>query len=352
MDGIILLAKQPGLTSFTSLHQIKRAIKSTKVGHTGTLDNFAQGLLVVCTGRLTRLAGSITDFDKTYKAVIQFGQETDTLDYEGQIIKTADLPTFCVLKEKLPLFTGVQMQKPPLYSAIHVEGKRASDLARSGVTAELPERQINVYDAKILEVLSENGNQEMNSISNDEKISACMIEFTVSKGTYVRSLARDFAQACGSAGHLRGLYRTRVGSFNVEDSAFYDDLPEFSIKSCLKIAEERKKILALPKEPVKEKTKYDAEKDQQIYNQILDKVQMVDPKLALDCGFDKILHLVNEPAYDDFMNGRPLKNRLFEEDLYQIPNSTVNAVFAKEGQFAGLISKDEVGKIRYKLVIN
>lgn len=352
MDGIILLAKQPGITSFTSLHQVKRAIKSTKVGHTGTLDNFAQGLLVVCTGRLTRLAGAITDFDKTYKAVIKFGQETDTLDYEGNVIKTAELPALGLLEEKLNQFIGVQMQKPPLYSAIHVEGKRASDLARSGVVADIPEREITVYNAKLVEVLSENGKTGLGSIRKNEKISACMIEYTVSKGTYVRSLARDLAQACGSAGHLQGLYRTRVGSFKIEDSAFYNDLPEFSIKNCLKLAEERKTLLALPKEPVKEKPKYDAKKDQQIYNQILEKVQQVDEEIALACGFDKIIHLTTAQAYDDFMNGRPLKNRLFVEDLYQIPNSTVNAVFAPEGQFAGLITKDENGKIRYKLVIN
>lgn len=352
MDGIILLAKKPGITSFTSLHQIKRAIKSTKVGHTGTLDNFAQGLLVVCTGRLTRLAGAITDFDKTYKAVIKFGEETDTLDYEGKVIRTAELPDLSVLQEKLNQFIGKQMQKPPLYSAIHVEGKRASDLARSGVAAEIPEREITVYDAKLIDVLCADGKTGLNSISSDEKVTACMIEFSVSKGTYVRSLARDIAAACGSAGHLQGLYRTSVGSFNIEDSALYSELPEFSIKNCLKIAEERKKILAIPKEPVKEKPKYDVQKDQEIYAQILEKVQQVNPELALACGFDKVLHLSTEEAYEDFMNGRPLKNRLFVEDLYQIPNETVSSVFAPGGQFAGLINKDETGKIRYKLVIN
>ena len=86
MDKIVLLAKMPGITSFTSLYNVKRAFNTTKVGHTGTLDNFAQGLLVVCTGRLTKLAGNITEFDKSYKAVLHFGIETDTLDYEGSIV--------------------------------------------------------------------------------------------------------------------------------------------------------------------------------------------------------------------------------------------------------------------------
>ena len=87
MDKIVLLAKQPGITSFTSLYNVKRAFNTTKVGHTGTLDNFAQGLLVVCTGRLTKLAGNIIEFDKSYKAVLRFGTETDTLDYEGNVVK-------------------------------------------------------------------------------------------------------------------------------------------------------------------------------------------------------------------------------------------------------------------------
>lgn len=341
MDGIILLAKQPGLTSFTSLHQVKRAIKSTKVGHTGTLDAFAQGLLVVCTGRLTRLAGHITEFDKSYQAVIQFGQETDTLDYEGNVILKAPCPKLEELEKIIPTFIGEQLQVPPTYSAIHIEGKRASELARQGIQAEIPPRKITVFNAALKEYkLDEQGLVEY-----------CLIDFSVSKGTYIRSLARDIGRRLGSAAHLEGLYRTKVGSFRIEDAAFYEELQPFTIDNCIKIASERKASLAIPKEPVKEKPKYDAAKDQIIYEHILEKVQQVTPDIATQCGFN-VIHLTTAQAYADFMNGRPLKNRLFVEDLYAIANNTTNAVFEPQGNMAGLITKDETGKIRYKLVIN
>ena len=150
-DKIVLLAKKTGLTSFTSLNCVKKAFKTTKVGHTGTLDSFAQGLLVVCCGRLTRLAGNITEFDKSYKAIIKFGQETDTLECTGQIIKNAPLPTLQSLENALKKFNGNIMQTPPAFSAIHVDGKRASDLAREGKTAQLKPRPVTIFDAKIIE---------------------------------------------------------------------------------------------------------------------------------------------------------------------------------------------------------
>ena len=110
---------------------------------------FAQGLLVVCTGRLTRLAGNITEFDKSYSAIIKFGQETDTLEYTGNIVKKAPLPTLDDLKDALKKFTGDLLQAPPAYSSIHVDGKRASDLARKGIDVEIPKRKIKVFSAEL-----------------------------------------------------------------------------------------------------------------------------------------------------------------------------------------------------------
>ena len=208
-DGIVLLAKKPGLTSFASLHSVKKALGTTKVGHTGTLDSFAQGLLVVCTGRLTKLAGNITEFDKSYSAVIKFGEETDTLEYTGQVIRTAPLPSLEALTNALQKFTGNILQAPPSFSALHVNGKRASDLAREGKTVELPPRPITVFQANIIET----------KLSSEGFVEYCKIDFTVSKGTYIRCLARDIAKEAGSAGHLIGLYRTRVGNFDIKDAA-------------------------------------------------------------------------------------------------------------------------------------
>ena len=148
-SGILLFAKQPGPTSFSAIGSVKRALNTTKVGHTGTLDSFAQGLLVVCIGPLTKLAGNITAFDKTYKAVLKFGEETDTLEFTGNTIRTAPLPTKQALEDAVKKFTGPIMQRPPAFSAIHVNGKRASDLAREGKAQELPARPVTVYSAEI-----------------------------------------------------------------------------------------------------------------------------------------------------------------------------------------------------------
>ncbi len=130
--GIVLFAKLPGKTSFSSLYTIKHALHTKKVGHTGTLDSFAQGLLVVMTGSHTRLAQRVTAFDKKYEAIIQFGSETDTLDLFGKVIKTKELPTKNNVIKAVEKFCGDLMQSPPSFSAVHVNGKRASDLARAG----------------------------------------------------------------------------------------------------------------------------------------------------------------------------------------------------------------------------
>ena len=150
-SGFVLFAKRPGMTSFSSLFTIKHALKTKKVGHTGTLDSFAEGLLVVCVGSATRLASRITAFDKEYEAVISFGKETDTLDPEGTVIKEKDLPSENQLKDALKHFSGEIFQKPPDFSAIHVNGKRASDLVRSGVSVEIPTRKVFIYQSELLE---------------------------------------------------------------------------------------------------------------------------------------------------------------------------------------------------------
>lgn len=325
MDGIVLLAKQPGLTSFSSLHNVKKALKTNKVGHTGTLDSFAQGLLVVCTGRFTRLAGKITEFDKTYKAVIQFGKETDTLEYTGNVVKTAELPKKETLLNVIEQFKGELNQMPPAFSAIHVDGKRASDLARKGKDVEIPSRKIIVYKAEIQDI-KENSNGE---------VEACLIEFKVSKGTYIRSLARDIGSACGSAAHLIGLFRTQVGNFSVEDSAAYSLLESFNIENVYKQLNSEQK---------------DFFDDDFIKNEITQKIKTVTKSVAIECGFYN-LDLIDDNALYEFQNGKPIKNKLYLQNLFDIPNNTECAVFYKEN-FTGLLNKDGEGKLKYSFVIN
>ena len=333
MDKIVLLAKQPGVTSFTSLYNVKRAFNTTKVGHTGTLDNFAQGLLVVCTGRLTRLAGNITEFDKSYKAVIRFGSETDTLDYEGNIIRESDLPDEETVHRVIISFTGEQLQTPPSFSAIHVDGKRASELVRKGVEVEIPARKITVYDAKILDLKKNENN----------KVTECLVDFSVSKGTYVRCLARDIGKACDSAAHLIGLYRTRVGEFDVTKAAGFNMLPDFNIENCIKICEKFK---------TEGRQKSDRENDLIFQKEIFETSQDLDEKTAALCGFE-ILHLKDEQSEKDFCFGRPLHKTFFSESIHINKEEDLFAVFGVSGNFCGLVGCKNLEKqyVGYKMVI-
>lgn len=223
-DRIVLFAKQPRKTSFSSLWTIKHALGTKKVGHTGTLDSFASGLLVVCAGKMTKMAGKITAFDKTYEAVIKFGAETDTLECTGKVTKTAPLPTKAQVENAIKKWTGEILQKPPAFSSIHVNGKRASDIARSGKNVDLPERQVTVFSSEIKDWL----------VNDENLVEAVLVNFHVSKGTYIRSLARDIGKDAESAAHLIALRRTKVGEFCLENAAGYKFLKAFNIENALK----------------------------------------------------------------------------------------------------------------------
>ena len=264
ISGIVLLKKQPGKTSFSSLSSVKRALGTTKVGHTGTLDSFADGLLVVLVGKLTHLVPHITNFDKTYIALVEFGTETDTLEPTGQVIKTGRIPTKEEVESVLPKFMGEIDQIPPAYSALHVDGKRASDLIREGKSVELKSRKITISSIKLLDF--------------SEKY--LRIEVSCSKGTYIRSLARDIANACGTVAHLKELRRTRVGPFCLEDAVGTD---------------------------------YDCENEAEFYEKIRSSLLDMTPEVASLCGMDAC---VLAPRYiSDFNNGRPLKAKMFVSDL-------------------------------------
>lgn len=199
--SILLIAKESGMTSFRALREIKRTL-GKKVGHAGTLDSFAQGLLVVLTGSLTRLNPLFMNLDKRYHAQIRFGLETDTLDPDGEVIRTAAPPTLEKIKEAIPQFCGVIEQAPPAYSAVHVEGKRASDRVRSGEEVEMKTREVCVHRFDLL--------------SYEDGLLAADIH--VSKGTYIRSLARDLGRTTGSAAHLESLTRTAIGPYRLEEA--------------------------------------------------------------------------------------------------------------------------------------
>lgn len=342
-DAIVLLAKQPGFTSFSSLRNVKRALNTNKVGHTGTLDSFAQGLLVVCSGHYTKLCGQITAFDKTYEAVIHFGKETDTCEYTGNVIRQTSLPTEENLRKALDKWTGDILQKPPLFSAIHVDGKRASDLARDGKQFEIPERSVKVFSSKIIELKKD---------SQSGLVEYARIEFSVSKGTYIRSLARDIAESAGSSAYLTGLFRTKVGNFHISESAGYKFLKEFNIDNAVQV---EKKFLSENDDTQDEKSEL-RQIDSEIQKEILLKIQNVSRDLALLCGFETI-SLKNKSYCDFFKNGKPLKSEMFDKSLWDFKNDSLIAVFVKsdvsdDETFVGLINKNAAGKVSYGFVIN
>jgi tRNA pseudouridine55 synthase len=200
--GLILLNKKPGITSFESLGEIKRALGTGKIGHTGTLDKFASGLLLVLTGKDLKLTPWFSHCDKQYLARIHFGIETDTLDPEGSVIAEAPPPSRENVERSLSMFTGEIMQSPPAYSAIHVNGKRASALARSGQPPEMKKRPVTIYKIELR--------------NWDPPFADIFVH--CSSGTYIRSLARDIALAAGSRAHLCSLVRTRISDFKLEDA--------------------------------------------------------------------------------------------------------------------------------------
>lgn len=199
--SVLLLDKKEGETSFKSLSQVKREYKGSKVGHAGTLDKFATGLMLVLTGEATRLNPLFSGMDKSYRAAIRFGSETDTLDPEGEVIATSSIPSLETVESVIKSFVGTQEQVPPVYSAIHVEGKRAYQSARQGKSVDMPTRSITVYSAKLISYTD----------------GLAIVDFSVSKGTYIRSLARDIGLRSSSRAHLEKLDRFTLGPYSKSD---------------------------------------------------------------------------------------------------------------------------------------
>ena len=202
LPGLILLRKQPGVTSFDALRDIKRALGTGKAGHTGTLDKFAEGLLLVLTGRALKLSQWFTHCDKQYQGVMRFGAETDTLDPEGDVIAEAPIPSRDAVEAILAQFRGDIEQAPPAYSAIHIDGERASALARRGDAPAMRKRPVTIYQLELL--------------SWEPPLARIFVH--CSSGTYIRSLARDIALAAESRAHLTALTRTHVAGFKLEDA--------------------------------------------------------------------------------------------------------------------------------------
>ncbi len=218
LSGWLILDKPRGMGSTQGVSAVKRVLRQngyakTKVGHGGTLDPLAEGVLPIALGEATKLAGRMLDSDKIYAFTIRFGEETDTLDTEGVGVATSPVrPTLAEVEAILPRFTGGIEQVPPAYSALKVDGRRAYDRARAGETVELKSRAVVIHS---LAIMPDTATQD---------------EFTlvahVSKGTYIRSVARDIAHALGSCGHVTYLRRIKAGPFREEQAISLDNLEQ------------------------------------------------------------------------------------------------------------------------------
>lgn len=217
INGWIILDKPLGMGSTQAVGAVKRALRTAgepkvKVGHGGTLDPLASGVLPIALGEATKLAGRMLDATKSYNFTVRFGEETDTLDLEGVQVAHSDVvPSRAAVEGILHRFTGPIDQIPPSFSALKVDGKRAYDRARAGEEITLASRQVTIHDLAIID-------------ATDGQVT---LAATVSKGTYIRSLARDIANALGTVGHVSMLRRTKAGPFTVEKAIsldFLDDL--------------------------------------------------------------------------------------------------------------------------------
>lgn len=201
---ILNLHKPVGWTSFDVVKKVRSVIKEKKVGHGGTLDPFAEGVLIIGTGKDTKKLTSITGADKTYKARICLGEITDTLDTEGQVIEAKPVPEINAddIHQVLDSFLGTSRQVPPMFSAKKVNGQRLYKLARKNIEVKRDPVQINIKSIGLLDYL-------------DHSLS---FSVTCSKGTYIRVLGKDIAEKLGTVGYLKSLVRTQVGPYSIDDS--------------------------------------------------------------------------------------------------------------------------------------
>lgn len=203
MDGVLNLYKEAGMTSHDVVYKVRKKCGTKKVGHTGTLDPMATGVLPICVGQATRISQFLINKDKTYRAVLELGVTTDTYDSEGTVVKTSVVDaTEEEVREKAKAFQGVIDQIPPMYSALKKDGKKLYEYAREGIKLDIPPRQVTIHRLDVMRV----------DLPEVEILVSC------SKGTYIRSLIHDLGEALGCGAHMTELERLESGPFHKEDA--------------------------------------------------------------------------------------------------------------------------------------
>lgn len=302
INGIINVYKEQGFTSHDVVAKLRGILKMKKIGHTGTLDPDAEGVLPVCLGKATKLCDLLTDKDKTYETVLLLGQTTDTQDTSGTVLSQQEAVfTDEEIKEVVSSFIGDILQVPPMYSALKVNGKKLYELAREGIEVERKARPITIFDIQILDIKSITVMEE----ATGESLAQMQVRMNVhcSKGTYIRTLCHDIGEKLGCGGCMKELKRTRVANFLIEDS--------------LKLAE----LEQLKRE---------------------DKIETV--VVAVDEMFPKAPKVTVAKEYSKFIyNGntftkRHLKDRIENDGLSEV------RVYDEEGTFVGLYEFDQEKK--------
>ncbi len=225
MDGIINIYKEPGFTSHDVVAKLRGILHQKKIGHTGTLDPLASGVLPVCCGKATKACGLLTDKDKSYHAVCRLGVETDTQDMSGSIIRKCDISGITEedIINCIKHFEGVIMQVPPMYSALKVKGKKLYELAREGITVEREPRQVTIHSINVTDI--------------DIKNSQFSMDVTCSKGTYIRTLCHDIGIMLKNAAAMEKLVRTRVSVFKIEDAHTLAEVQDIAVHNPEKLKE-------------------------------------------------------------------------------------------------------------------
>ncbi|KEO88994.1 pseudouridine synthase [Erythrobacter longus] len=241
-NGWIILDKPRGLGSTQAVAAVKRNLRQggfskTKVGHGGTLDPLAEGVLPIALGEATKLAGRMLDASKIYEFTVKFGEETATLDTEGEVVDRSDVrPSLAEIEAVLPQFTGPIEQVPPAYSALKVDGKRAYDLARAGEVVEMKTRAVTIHSLSVRHPGEGRDPEPQGAdpakldpgLRRGDAVNAITLTAHVSKGTYIRSLARDIARALGTCGHVTYLRRSKAGPFTETQAISLDKLNEIA----------------------------------------------------------------------------------------------------------------------------
>lgn len=278
-SGIINVYKEKGFTSFDVVAKLRGILKTKKIGHTGTLDPDAEGVLPVCIGRATKVCDILTDKDKVYEAVMLLGVETDTQDTTGEILKKLPVEeSESVVKEAILSFVGEYAQIPPMYSALKVNGKKLYELAREGKTVERKARNVQIFSIEILEM----------------DLPRVRMSVHCSKGTYIRTLCHDIGQKLGCGGCMEKLLRTKAGIFELADT--------------LKLAE----IDALAKEGLVEEKIISVDELFEDHSKVWTKQE-----------YDVVVH-----------NGNRVKMKMFQEKLPE--NTERLRVYDSKGEFIGI----------------